>query len=105
MAIIINIGVIKINHNGIFSNLTKFKNKIESPQKVELLSINKSLKKYPAEIDPMARTISGAIIIKGDSWVFSIGIDLLLYFPKKTLKLTESDLIRVIKNVVKEQNK
>ena len=25
--------------------------------------------------------------------------------PKKTLKLTESDLIRVIKNVVKEQNK
>ena len=64
MAIIINIGVIKINHNGIFSNLTKFKNKIESPQKVELLSINKSLKKYPAEIDPMAKTISGAIIIK-----------------------------------------
>ena len=69
-----------------FLILQSLKNKIDSPQKVELFPINNSLKKYPENKAPMAKIINGIIIIKGASCVFSIGIDLLLYDPKKVLK-------------------
>ena len=63
----ITTGVIIISQIGIFSNLTKFKNKIDSPQKVELFPIYNSLNKYPAAIAPIANTINGIIITNGDS--------------------------------------